>query len=1053
MELVAKKYRVLKSLGTGAMGEVFLVLPPRGDPVALKLLKSLEAAGSEAALSQFENEFKTLKKLSHPNIGKIFDYGYDEELKKVFFTSPWLRGSDLYVATQDLSFDKCEEYFVQMLRALNYLHQKGLIHCDLKPGNIFVENEHVQLIDFGLAGYWGESIVGTPTYLAPEIYRGEHHSVASDLYAIGVIIYNCLTRTQPFSGGSLQEVYDRHRTFTPPPISQVNTSVPKYMSDIVSTLLSKKPEQRYSSAAAVIEELAAYSKTKYTVETPETLLSYLPTTSELIGRKEVQWRIGNLLHPFISGKGKTPYYGLYIYGGRGLGKSKFVHQIKNELQLEKISVEEVLLPLGDSEKKVLETSRALILEDVDNYLMTAEGRGRLTEFMALLEQKILSPKTTGFILVVSGAEAKSWDAFQHLFPQEMFHFESVALTPFNEEETLLFLQTIIGQSEIPQKFVEELYRNTEGNPGFCTQIIQNLIEKGLLFDETGRWSSDLLAHLEDVFKKMEPPRSLEEQMKHEYETYSAEEKEILCWMAMAPYGLTEKILEKLTGQRKVGKTLKALVERRGIRLEDNRTFFYRSAFGPLVARFLPVEEKKKRNARLSQPELGLSPREVFYHQSLGEDFILAQSALENLASLFNREGKKEEALDYYQRLNRTYLRAPLLQRVEWGIKTSEILIWLNRFREVEELLSRLENEIKSAEESIPLKNQLLLMEKKGLALLHQEKIEESRKYFVKGHLLATGDSSTRVEEVRFLNDLAQIEMITGHPEKAISIFAESRQKTHSFSKTELKEITNNDLGHVYYQLKDYDRAIDLLEKDIDMFSDMKHHEPMARALYTLAESYRAIKKYRKAIKEYQRCVQICQQEHFFPILLRAYNGLGNIYLLDEKEKEALGSYQKAIEISVYLKDPTTKAALLSNQGLIYRNSKNWPQATRRFLMAKQILENKEIKLAYEQQLLSKCYDELTQIAREEKDSLKALSFQLERQQVVEKSEVLMGESFDVRYTLAELYLENRLTDSFTAEIKKLESIAHTPEESSKILNLKNQWTKIESFDHGSTMKV
>ena len=239
MDIIAKKYRVLKSLGQGAMGEVFLVLPPKGEPVALKLLKSLDAKSKSQAVEQFENEFKVLKRLSHPNIGRIFDYGFDEDLKKVFFTLPWLTGTDLYHATENLDFSACEELFVQTLRALNYLHQKNLIHCDLKPGNIYVENNKVLLIDFGLAGYWGENIVGTPTYLAPEIFRGQHHNVASDIYACGVIFYNCLTRTQPFSGKSLQEVYDRHRSFTPPPISDINLKVPKYLSDIVATMLNK----------------------------------------------------------------------------------------------------------------------------------------------------------------------------------------------------------------------------------------------------------------------------------------------------------------------------------------------------------------------------------------------------------------------------------------------------------------------------------------------------------------------------------------------------------------------------------------------------------------------------------------------------------------------------------------------------------------------------------------------------------------------------------------------------------------------------------------------
>lgn len=1053
MELIAKKYRVLENLGQGAMGEVFLVLPPRGEPVALKLLKTAVTKESKSAIEQFENEFKVLKKLSHPNIGKIFDYGYEPELNKVFFTSPWLKGKDLFKVTEGVSVSKCEDYLVQVLRAINYLHQKGIIHCDLKPGNVFVEDDTILLIDFGLAGYWGESIVGTPTYLAPEIFRGERHSIASDLYAVGITFYNCLTRAQPFSGSDLQEVYDRHRTHTPPPVDQLNPKIPKYLSDVIATLLSKKAAERYESAAAVIEEVAAYSETKYSVETPETLLSYLPTSSELIGRKDIQWRIDKQLKAFLAEPREVPYFGTFIYGGRGLGKSKFVSQMKSELQINKVVVEEAVLPLTDSDRSVLEGAEAIVLEDMENYLTDAQGKENLDTFLSFLETKILSPNTKRFMFLVSGSNPDHWKPFESLFPKEDFVFDSLMITAFTEEETRVFLEKIIGQQEIPGKFVSELYRNTEGNPGILTQIVQNLIQQGLLFDESGRWSTDLLSNLENVLKKVEFPRSLEEQIRIEYDSFSLAQKEIVHWLSLSPHGLNRKMIEKLTSL-KVKHILKEMTKNRIVRTEGGKTYFlYRSSVGTFIQKFLPSDDQKWRHARLSQKDIGLDLESVLFHQSRGDDFILAQNALESLAELLSQEGKKEEALECFQSLISVEVDVPLIKRLQWAVQMSEIFIWLNRFSEAEKLLTKIEGQMPASDGPIPLKNKLVLWEKKGLSLLHQEKIEEAKKYFIKGLELAKNRTDTMAEEIRFLNDLAEIEIVKGQFEKSISIFRESRVKARQLSKSDLRKITNNDLGHVHHQLKNHDQAISLLKEDIKIFSKMKAHEPYARALYSLAESYRALKKFKKAIKGYKRCIEMCQKENIFTILLRAYNGLGNIYLADKKYQEALHSYQRAIDISVHLKDPTTKAALLANQGLIYRNEKNWTQASRRFLLAKQILESKEKKLPYEEQLLAKCYNELTFIAREEKDKLKALSYQLEQVQMVEGSEVLKGEEFGSKLDLAELYLENRLNEPFVKEIKQLEKMAKGDEEKEKVKSLHQKWEKIQRFDQESTVKI
>lgn len=1052
LELIAKKYRVLKSLGQGSMGEVYLVLPPRGDPVALKLLKTGDGGNPKGAIDQFENEFKVLKKLSHPNIGSLYDYGLDEELKKVYFTSPWLKGCDLYEATLDLPIEKCEDYFVQVLRALNYLHQKGIIHCDLKPGNIFVENGRVQLIDFGLAGYWGESIVGTPTYLAPEIYRGERHSIASDLYAVGVIFYNCLTRTQPFSGKDLQEIYDRHRTFTPPPVWKINPKIPRYLSDITQSLMAKKPEERYLSAAAVIEDISAFSKTNYSVETRETLLSYLPTTADFIGRDEVQWQIENQLEHFLDPSSKKPFVGLFIYGESGMGKSKLLNLLKNRVQLAKISVEEALLPLTESDQKILYEAPVILLDNAEQYAQDPS----LNQFLSILEQKILNPETKRFLFVVTGNKKEDWKPFENLFPPEDFLFESLLIPPFSHQETQHFLETVIGQKKIPETFVSEIYRNTGGNPGICQQIVQNLIEQGLLFDKSGRWNDDLLTHLEKAFQKVEIPRSLDEKLELELRLLSESGKELIYWLAMAPHGLTVKMLSRLTGisSSSLAEILESMVNSKIIRLENNMLYsLYRSTFGLLIQKKLSLEEQQKYHDRLAQNDIGLNQLQVWYHLSYGSHQERRRYALEKMGESFEKEGKMVEALEYFQRLLGELKQEELSIKLEWTIKTSDILIWLDRFPEAETLLTGIEKLLTESKKDIPLKNRLLLWEKKGLALLTQQKVKEAGFYFSEGLELSSQNPETRVEEVRFLNDLAQIDMITGTPQNAIVRYKKSRELTEQLVKEEAKKITNNDLGQVYHLTKNYSAAISVLKEDIKIFSKLTNKQPLARALYTLAETFRLTQKFSKAVKVYEACIQIAKEENMLPILIRAYNGVGNVYLMNHKDQKALLSYQKAIEISVRLNDPRTKAALLFNQGLIYGKAKNLPQAARRFLLVKQILEQCDKKLAYEQQLLSKCYRELTAIAEEEKDPIKALTYHVERLDMIEKSETLKSEKFSAQLELAKLYLENRMEEQLKNHLTKMESHSLTEQERTQIKHLQERWNEINKVKHEVTMRV
>jgi tetratricopeptide (TPR) repeat protein len=272
-------YRILEKLGEGAMGVVYAAEDIHlGRQVAVKFLSSATSE-THHFKARFLREARAVSQLTHPNIAMIYDYGETDE-GYPFIVMEKVKGKPLseLLDENDLTLSRAVEIIEDVADALAEAHGQGIVHRDIKPSNVFItERGQVKVLDFGLAKQLNEEhsqadpnartllathtrsdiVVGTPLYLSPEQARGAPVDGRSDLFALGALLYECITGKPAFSGSSVIEIGAQILHVDPAPPSSINPRVPKELDRIALKALAKKPEARYQSAAAMIEDLRA----------------------------------------------------------------------------------------------------------------------------------------------------------------------------------------------------------------------------------------------------------------------------------------------------------------------------------------------------------------------------------------------------------------------------------------------------------------------------------------------------------------------------------------------------------------------------------------------------------------------------------------------------------------------------------------------------------------------------------------------------------------------------------------------------------------------------
>jgi len=256
---IAGRYRLEGRLGFGGMSTVHVATDLRLERrVAVKLLAE-HLAEDPTFVSRFQREAQAAARLVHPNIVQVFDSGQDESSGQYFIVMEYIEGSSCAEILRDQSWMEVDEAIAiidQACEGLHYAHRHGVVHRDVKPGNLLRAREgEVKLADFGIAKATEQSsitqvgsVLGTAAYLAPEQARGEEAGPRADLYALGVVTYQLISGRLPYDAGSLTELALKQQQETPPMLDTLVAAVTPELADAVATALAVDPADRYQTA-------------------------------------------------------------------------------------------------------------------------------------------------------------------------------------------------------------------------------------------------------------------------------------------------------------------------------------------------------------------------------------------------------------------------------------------------------------------------------------------------------------------------------------------------------------------------------------------------------------------------------------------------------------------------------------------------------------------------------------------------------------------------------------------------------------------------------------
>ena len=303
------RYRIERVLGKGGFGLVYLANDEQLDRMVAVKVPHAQLISQPEDAEAYRAEARTVANLDHPNIVPVFDVGSTEECP-CYVVSKYVEGTDLSTKIREsrLKYRDAAELVATVAEALHYAHKQGLVHRDVKPGNILIDGEGKPfVVDFGLAlreeniGK-GPKYAGTPAYMSPEQARGEGHRVdgRSDIFSLGVVFYELLAGRIPFWGDTQAELFEQVTSYEARPLRQYDEKLPKELERICHKAMAKRASERYSSAHDLAEDLRLFLQEQTIIQSGTSPGGITSVASSTQGSAQATTSVGSIAAPSSS---------------------------------------------------------------------------------------------------------------------------------------------------------------------------------------------------------------------------------------------------------------------------------------------------------------------------------------------------------------------------------------------------------------------------------------------------------------------------------------------------------------------------------------------------------------------------------------------------------------------------------------------------------------------------------------------------------------------------------------------------------------------------------